>query len=129
MTAVGEAPTPLSSRLTRQKFTFILATQATGHRAKINFFPDDETSPTSTTIREMPKRKNPFPTASASKKARAPVSLSLSDPSSLPPRAVDAVHRAVVAEVKKGSRNVFRALKKAQTFETRKVIKRVKQAR
>jgi hypothetical protein len=75
----------------------------------------------------MPKRKNPFPTASASKKVCA--LQSLSDPSSLPRRAIDAIHRAVVAEVKKGSRNVFRALKKAQTFETRKIIKRVKQAR
>jgi len=46
-----------------------------------------------------------------------------------PPRAIQTVHVAVISCVSQRTKTVFRALKHAKTFETRKLIKRLKSAR
>jgi hypothetical protein len=88
------------------------------------------------------KRKNPFnkqphqkrfrkwvPPASSGDELPTVTPATFIDPSSLPPRAIEAVHVAVVKEVRKGQKNVFRGLKKAKGFEKQKLIKRIKAAR
>jgi len=81
------------------------------------------------------KRKNPSPGGSNSnspakkKRVHTRSKPSLTDPSLLPPRAIDGIHRAVLASIDTGKRNAFRALKKARGFENRKLPRRIKSAR
>ncbi|KAI5778089.1 Bud-site selection protein [Geopyxis carbonaria] len=87
------------------------------------------------------KRKHPHSTGSSGidprKRARsyapAPTpaleSLNLSDPASLPPRAIATVHAALRNAVKRHGVLVFRALKRGKPMETQKVVRRVKKAR
>ncbi|KAF8537283.1 Bud-site selection protein [Trichophaea hybrida] len=72
-----------------------------------------------------PKRKNPFPPPTTThKRIKSPASTDV-----LPSRAIQTVHVAVTSSVTTGTKAVFRALKHAKTFETRKLIKRLKSAR
>jgi len=81
------------------------------------------------------KRKNPSPGGGNSngpakkKRVHARSKPSVIDPSLLPPRAIEGIHRAVLASIDTGKRNVFRALKKVRGFENRKLLRRIKSAR
>ncbi|KAH0614841.1 uncharacterized protein H6S33_000477 [Morchella sextelata] len=53
----------------------------------------------------------------------------LSDPSSLPPQAIELVRKVVEEKIEHGKKLVFRGLKKAKGFEKQKLVKRLKIAR
>jgi hypothetical protein len=53
----------------------------------------------------------------------------LSDPSSLPPQAIELVRKVVEEKIEHGKKLVFRGLKKAKGFEKQKLVKRLKSAR
>ncbi|KAL7268298.1 hypothetical protein RUND412_009085 [Rhizina undulata] len=82
----------------------------------------------------MPKRKNPFPTAPRQNR-KAPrldtneAPTDLSNPTSLPPRAIELARDAVQKKIVAGSKTLFRALKKGKGFEKQKLGKRIKAAR
>lgn len=88
-----------------------------------------------------PKRKYPFSAAphggrSGRKNPRLQKGdeteeplVDLSNPSSLPPRAIEGVRKNVEEKIEHGKKLVFRALKKAKGFEKQKLVKRLKIAR